>query len=184
MTARIKAVPGWVYVLTNTAMPGLVKIGMTGRNPQVRAAELTAATGVPAPFVIAWSRAVSDCVAVEASVHRLLADRRVSGNREFFRCDVGTARQVIEAAAGALLRPWWVSAWRGLWTPSPPPRRAYGAQSYGSGGQRRRGSSEGVMLFALVVALALPVAVLKPALPAWLPASVVRVAVLLERLHR
>ena len=45
--------PGWVYVLTNPAMPGLVKIGLTSRNPQVRAAELTQATGVPAPFVIA-----------------------------------------------------------------------------------------------------------------------------------
>ena len=176
--------PGWVYVLTNAAMPDLVKIGMTGRNPATRAAELTAATGVPAPFVIAWSRAVSDCAAVEASVHRLLDNRRVSGNREFFRCDVATARQVIEAAAGALLRPWWVSAWRGLWVPSPPPRRAYGTKSYGPGWQRRRGSSDGLLVLGLVVVLALPVVLLKPALPSWLPASVVRVAVLLERMHR
>ena len=93
---------GWVYVLTNPAMPGLVKIGLT-RNPSARAAELTVATGVPAPFVIAWCRAVSDCATVESAVHRLLDDRRVSDKREFFRCDVKTARQVIEAAAGTKL---------------------------------------------------------------------------------
>lgn len=84
-------------------MPGLVKIGLTNRNPHARAAELTRATGVPAPFVIAWCRAVSDCAGVESAVHRMLADKRVSDRREFFRCDVTTARQVIEAAAGVSL---------------------------------------------------------------------------------
>ena len=95
--------PGWVYVLTNPAMPGLVKIGMTTRNASARSAELTASSGAPAPFIIAWSRAVSDCAFVEFAVHRMLDDRRVSGKREFFRCDVPTACQVIQAAAGPKL---------------------------------------------------------------------------------
>jgi len=36
----------------------------------------------------------------------------------------------------------------------------------------------------LVVVLAVPVVLLKPALPSWLPVSVVRLAVTLEHLHR
>jgi hypothetical protein len=47
--------PGWVYTLTNPAMPRLVKIGLTTKTPKERAAELTAATGVPMPFKVRWS---------------------------------------------------------------------------------------------------------------------------------
>ena len=46
--------PGWVYILTNKAMPGLVKIGLTTRDLEEWAAELLGATGVPLPFVVAW----------------------------------------------------------------------------------------------------------------------------------
>ena len=94
---------GWVYILTNPAMPGLVKIGLTTRDPSTRMAELTAATGVPVPFVLFWCRAVADCGVIEETVHRMMADRRENHGREFFRCDPATARQVIEAAAAGQL---------------------------------------------------------------------------------
>lgn len=42
---------GTVYVLTNPAMPGLVKIGKTARDDNTRIAELYI-TGVPVPFNI------------------------------------------------------------------------------------------------------------------------------------
>ena len=46
---------GYVYILTNEAMPNLVKIGYTDRTPEERAAELykdqnSAVTGVRVPF--------------------------------------------------------------------------------------------------------------------------------------
>lgn len=43
---------GWVYVLSNPCMPGIYKIGMTTTSPEVRARELSSATGVPAPFKV------------------------------------------------------------------------------------------------------------------------------------
>ena len=153
---------------------GAGAISRFGRTPVLRVSGLTAATGVPAPFVIAWSRAVSDCATVEAAVHRLLDDRRVSGRREFFRCDVKTACQVIEAAAGSRLG----ARWR------MPARRAARGQWQGRGKGRRRGRDltgfglavSGAVLIALLV-------VFQPRLPSWLPAPVAEGLAALERLH-
>lgn len=152
--------PGWVYVLTNPAMPGLVKIGLTSRNPQARAAELTRATGVPAPFVIAWCRAVSDCAYVEAAVHRMLSGKRVSGRREFFRCEAKTARQAIEAAAGSKL---------GRRFRSQPRRRRPPAK------RRHRGRTEPTLLFLISAGLLAVLAISKPPIPTWLPAPLAHV---------
>ena len=168
-TAAIRAAPslsaGWVYVLTNASMPGLVKIGLTTRNPQARAAELASATGVPTPFVIAWCHAVTDCAAVESAVHRMLDDRRVSGRREFFKCDVATARQVITTAAGARLgRRFRV-----------PVRRI-------ARKKRRRGGDMAALAMLGGVLAFLMLAVLKPSLPGWLPAPLLRVGFAVERM--
>ena len=163
---------GWVYVLTNPAMPGLVKIGLTTRNPSARAAELTAATGVPAPFVIAWCRAVSDCAFVESAVHRLLDDRRVSGKREFFRCDVKTARQVIGAAAGVKLG-------RRYLPPPPAPRRWSGKGR----GRYRGGDSLPALLALSGVVLVAVLALFRPPLPGWLPGPVLQAFAAVEGMH-
>lgn len=166
---------GSVYVLTNPAMPGLVKVGCTGRTPEIRAAELTASTGVPAPFVVAWAAEVTDHARVESLVHAGLQRYRSNNAREFFRCDVATARASIEKMAGAWLRPWW---WK-LLHPLPRPKRL----SNGWRRSRRRGSADGLIVLAVLVVIAAPVVILKPDMPSWLPASVIRAAVLLERLR-
>lgn len=50
-----------VYVLTNSAMPGLVKIGKTTRNDlSSRMSELFS-TGVPVPFDCVYACEVDDC---------------------------------------------------------------------------------------------------------------------------
>ena len=102
--------PGWVYVLTNPAYVGLVKVGHTARHPETRAAELSSGTGVPARFVVAWAHQVTDHEALEGIAHGRLAACRANDNREFFRCSVGQARRIIEQEAAALLLPWW-RAW-------------------------------------------------------------------------
>lgn len=77
---------GFVYILTNEAMPGLCKVGMTMRSPRARALELSAATGVPQPFDVAYYCEMEDPAAHERRIHAEFNHLRVAG-REFFRCE-------------------------------------------------------------------------------------------------
>ena len=55
----------YIYVLTNPAMPGLVKIGRTdAADPEERAKQLYT-TGVPVPFVVEFAGRVDDPQKVE-----------------------------------------------------------------------------------------------------------------------
>ncbi len=87
---------GYIYALINPSLEGLVKVGMTTRDPTDRARELSSATGVPTPFVLAYDIYVADCSSAEAYLHTLLQRRgyRVSDNREFFN---GALKDVIKA---------------------------------------------------------------------------------------
>ena len=73
-----------VYILTNEAMPGLVKIGRTNGALAVRIKQLFQ-TGVPLPFELFFAVEVDDGVIVESKLHDAFGDHRVSRNREFFR---------------------------------------------------------------------------------------------------
>lgn len=86
--------PGYVYLLINHSMPGLVKVGLTTRDPESRTRELSAATGVPTPFVLVFDVLVPDCIQAEHIMHEMLSERgyRVSENREFFAAPI---REVI-----------------------------------------------------------------------------------------
>ena len=77
---------GLVYVLTNSAMPGIVKIGMTQRvNLDQRLKELYG-TGVPVPFECAFACKVSadKTKLLEQALHDAFAPYRVNPKREFF----------------------------------------------------------------------------------------------------
>lgn len=73
-----------VYVLTNEAMPGLVKIGCTQSDLAGRVRSLFQ-TGVPLPFEVFYACEVHDCKFVEKQLHDAFGDHRVSKSREFFR---------------------------------------------------------------------------------------------------
>lgn len=75
----------FVYVLTNEAMPGLVKIGITGADdPEHRAAQLYS-TGVPLPFDVEYAALVPNAREVERALHNAFRGNRVNPKREFFR---------------------------------------------------------------------------------------------------
>jgi hypothetical protein len=91
---------GYIYVLVNPAMPGLIKIGRTIRSAEERALELSSVSGVASPFVVAHSEFVGDVEGCERELHAQLADYRYSKNREFFRLSVESAIQSIKKFAG------------------------------------------------------------------------------------
>jgi len=90
---------GFVYVLTNKAMPGLVKVGFSTRSPDERAAELST-TGVPFPFDVAFFAEVENPLEAEAAIHLALAQYRASTDREFFRISIEDAVAAVEEACG------------------------------------------------------------------------------------
>jgi len=83
---------GYVYVLTNASMPGIVKIGRTERDPFARAAELHT-TGLPTPFEVIACVLVQNAAALERDLHALFSAQRVSGNREFFQVAVSAVAE-------------------------------------------------------------------------------------------
>ena len=84
--------PGYVYVLVNDAMPGLVKIGRTSRDVDVRASELWQ-TGVPTKFDVYTKVRTCNCSQLEAYVHSDLRKHRVHKCREFFKVDPEVAAE-------------------------------------------------------------------------------------------
>lgn len=75
---------GVVYVLTNEAMPGYVKIGKTTTSVEQRILELSRSTAVPLPFVCYYAARVADMSRVEAAFHDAFGDHRINPKREFF----------------------------------------------------------------------------------------------------
>lgn len=76
---------GYVYVLSNPAMPGIVKIGKTTQSPEDRARQIGDATGVPFPFKIEFSVFLPDCHSAERFIHQRFKGQRCNERREFFR---------------------------------------------------------------------------------------------------
>lgn len=91
---------GFVYVLSNPSMPGLVKIGFTVKVPTERAIELST-TGVPMPYEVEFYCLVEDPAALEARVHEALSPKRQSSDREFFRVDPSEAVRAITGLAAS-----------------------------------------------------------------------------------
>jgi T5orf172 domain len=79
--------PEIVYVLTNEAMPGLVKIGLTNDSVEARLTQLSSHTGVPLAFECYFAAVVKDGARIEKTLHQLFAEARINPKREFFRLD-------------------------------------------------------------------------------------------------
>ena len=99
----MKAPVGRVYVLSNEAMPGLLKIGYTMNTVEGRAKELSIATGVPIEFAIEYQIECREPAVVESLTHAAFKDSRYNNSREFFSVSVESAVETIRRHAKEIL---------------------------------------------------------------------------------
>ena len=80
---------GAVYVLSNKAMEGYIKIGRTDEGTVESVVQhmrrLNNASSLPYPFKCERASAVEDATAVEKALHEAFGDYRVRPRREFFK---------------------------------------------------------------------------------------------------
>lgn len=88
---------GWVYVLSNKSMPGLVKIGFSTKDPELRAVELRS-TGNPSAYDVEYDVLVDEPRTIEQNIHRQLAVAREG--REWFRLTAAAAIIEIKKTIG------------------------------------------------------------------------------------
>ncbi|MCU7812048.1 MAG: GIY-YIG nuclease family protein [Candidatus Thiodiazotropha sp. (ex Notomyrtea botanica)] len=84
---------GYIYLLINQSIPGMVKIGYTSATVESRINQLNS-TGVPTPFQLAAQFYVRDVKTVEAMIHKKLNPHRVNDRREFFS---GTVSELLNS---------------------------------------------------------------------------------------
>lgn len=91
--------PGFIYVLSNPSMPGMVKIGRSSRHPSERVSELFKnSSGVPQPFVLEFAIYVKENhEEFEMIIHESLGYCRVNRSREFFKVEVDIAVRAISS---------------------------------------------------------------------------------------
>ena len=85
-----------VYVLSNAAMPGIIKIGRTSQSDaHLRIAQLYT-TGVPLPFDLEYACNVPNADEVEKALHIAFAPHRLNPRREFFTMEAGQAIAILK----------------------------------------------------------------------------------------
>tara|TARA_A100001011_G_scaffold335545_1_gene364540 strand:+ start:291 stop:884 length:594 start_codon:yes stop_codon:yes gene_type:complete len=93
-----------VYILTNQAMPGVIKIGITGGTVEDRMRSLYS-TGVPLPFECYYALEVENTSDIEKKIHRGLDHCRLNDSREFFEIDPESAKNLLSIASGREVTP-------------------------------------------------------------------------------
>ena len=87
---------GIIYVLTNPAMNGLVKIGKTSRGSVNQRLNELYSTGVPVPFECVFAGKVEDESKVEKAFHLAFGPYRLNPKREFFQIEPEQAIALLE----------------------------------------------------------------------------------------
>lgn len=79
---KIKKSSEYVYIFSNSHYKGLLKIGRTTNNPEVRAYQLSKQTGAIGEFKKVWEKEVDDSIFYESLIHYLLENYH--SQKEYF----------------------------------------------------------------------------------------------------
>ena len=90
---------GIVYVLTNPAMPGIVKVGKTARENVATQLNELYSTGVPVPFECEYAARVEDETDVEKAFHIAFSPYRINPRRGFFQIEPEQAIALLKVMA-------------------------------------------------------------------------------------
>jgi len=92
---------GYLYCMSNPALPGILKVGFTTRTPEDRAREFNG-TNLPQPYKVEFAKLIANPEEKEKAMHRVLTryGERVNENREFFRIDLNQAREFFDLLEG------------------------------------------------------------------------------------
>jgi len=82
---------GKVYILTNDAMPGIIKIGITEMETIEERMKSLDNTSVPKPFRFYYAIETDKYKEIEKLMHNAFSKFRIRNNREFFEMDAENA---------------------------------------------------------------------------------------------
>ena len=97
---------GYLYCFSNESMPGILKIGMTERTPEIRLNEANSSDTwrPPTPYKIEFAKKVLNPKQKETTLHNLLSQytERINPKREFFRVSLEEIKTFFELIDGVL----------------------------------------------------------------------------------
>jgi hypothetical protein len=95
MSKKEKPDIGFVYLLSNPALQGMVKIGFSLQAADIRARELSKSTAIPLDFEVEDEWWVEAPAQYERLIHAKLVAERVTPSKEFFFMSVSDATDLI-----------------------------------------------------------------------------------------
>ena len=88
--------PGIIHILSNPAMPGIIKIGKTTQEDVKTRMQQLYQTGVPLPFECVYAASVNNIDDVEEALHVAFNPNRLNPKREFFEIEAIQAIAIIK----------------------------------------------------------------------------------------
>lgn len=89
------SIKGFVYIMSNKSMPGIIKVGRSTKIPDERAKELSSETSSPTPFVVEYYALFDDMINAEIITHQKLNEYH--HGKEFFNVEIPKAIAIIES---------------------------------------------------------------------------------------
>jgi len=93
---------GYLYCFSHPLRPGVVKVGMTDRSPEIRLKEANSSTWTTPEFKIEFAKKVHNASEKEKEIHDILEEERVHPRREFFRISPEKLRKFFNLMDGEM----------------------------------------------------------------------------------